>query len=460
VESPSGGRILLIVLILSFLVFALFSVADAQGLPGNSNPSNDCGCSRGDDAIPVSSGMLAPYLPRIPNLESGFLYSFGNRVSTGRFTADYLLPFHLSADSVLFGEAHAEGWGFWKRPNVDVAAAPGFTVATSDTSNRFDLSLGGGYRAMLNANTLVGVNGFYDTSHLFDTWYSSGGVGLEYAANVAGDDAIDLNFNWYGNIFNRDILVNAFRNKGNSFDIEAGYSHALFDHALDLRLKLIGYQFDIGNAVYGWRGGADLTTRDGVFALRYEYGYDRIDGDYNTVGGFVNVGFQLENLLSRESPFTFPEPVFRSPRNLWRLLGQKVNRNWHQPEAVVLARAFAEQPPPPQTPTCPNLQGLVLISNGIPAGTLFFATQIPPFTTPRVKVCWCQYLTVFTGFRLYIHDGVHPSAFQTTVLPIVPTGCSTLSAVTNPTVIFPNGAETDTNLSFGPGGGISIQVNQ
>ena len=123
----------------------------------------------------------------------------------------------------------------------------GLHDTTSDTSNRVDLSFGGGYRTMLGANTLLGVNGFYDASRLFNKWYSSGGVGLEYAANVAGDDAIDLNFNWYGNLFNRDVLVNAFRNKGNSFDVEAGYSHALFDHALDLRLKLVGYQFDIGD---------------------------------------------------------------------------------------------------------------------------------------------------------------------------------------------------------------------
>ena len=151
---------------------------------------------------------------------------------------------------------------------------------------------------------------------------------------------IDLNFNWYGNLFNRDVLVNAFRNKGNSFDVEAGYSHAMFDHSLDLRLKVIGYQFDIGTAVQGWRGGADLTTRNGVFTLRYEHGHDRVNGDYNTVGGFVTVGFQLENLLSFERPFTMPEPVFKSPRDLRRLLGLKVKRTWYQPESVVLARGY------------------------------------------------------------------------------------------------------------------------
>ena len=220
-----------------------------------------------------------------------------------------------------------------------ITTPAGFTTTTSTANNRVDLSFGGGYRTMLGAGTLLGVNGFYDTSRLFNKWYSSGGVGLEMAATVGGDDAVDVNFNWYGNLFNRDVLVNAFRNKGNSFDVEAGYSHALFDHALDLRLKLAGYQFDIGTAVQGWRGGADLTTRDGMFTLRYEHGQDRINGDYNTVGGFVTVGFQLENLLNGESPFTMPEPVFRSPRDLRRLLGLKVKRNWHQPEAVVAARS-------------------------------------------------------------------------------------------------------------------------
>jgi hypothetical protein len=289
--------------------------------------------------------MLAPFLPKIPNLELGFEYSFGKNVRTGGFTADYVLPFEQSADSVLFVEAHAEGWGFWKREPVSPAAGPVFTSIKSSTSNRIDLSLGVGYRTMAAASTLLGVNGFYDasrlgvnspynTSNLFSRWHSSGGVGLEYAANVVGDGAIDLNLNWYGNVFNRDVLINAFRNQGGSFDVEAGYSHALFNQALDLRLKLVGYQFDMGTPVRGWRGGADLTTRDGMFTVRYEHGRDPINGDYNTVGGFVNIGFQLENVLKGESPVAMPEPVFRSPRDLRRLLGLKVKRNWRQPSDV------------------------------------------------------------------------------------------------------------------------------
>jgi hypothetical protein len=345
-----------------FLLFGLIGSAAAQGIQQTpysaanevrrlgpfsglgSAPSNPLGLPGsaygppvGSDTIPLSSGMLGCYLPRIPNLEFGFLYNFGKNLRSGRFTADYVLPVNLSSDSVLFGEAHAEGWDFWKKPTVSVVAAPGFTVTTSGTSNRVDLSLGGGYRKMLGDGLLLGANAFYDSSRLFNKWYSSGGLGMEMAATVGGDDAVDVNFNWYGNLFSRNGFINAFRNRGGIFDLEAGYSHALLDHTLDLRLKVAGYQFDVGQRVSGWRGGADLTTRDGMFTVRYEHGQDPINGSYDTVGGFVNIGFQLENVLKGESPFTMPEPVFKSPRNLTRMLTQKVKRNWHQPTAVVLA---------------------------------------------------------------------------------------------------------------------------
>jgi hypothetical protein len=77
-------------------------------------------------------------------------------------------------------------------------------------------------------------------------WFSSGGVGLEFAANMGDYDMVDLNVNAYGNFFNSSGLVNAFRNKGTSYDIEGGYSHALLNQSLDLRLKLAGYQYNAG----------------------------------------------------------------------------------------------------------------------------------------------------------------------------------------------------------------------
>jgi hypothetical protein len=218
----------------------------------------------------------------------------------------------------------------------------------------------------VGGSTLVGVNGFYDTSKLYGRWYSSGGIGVEMAANGPGNSAIDLDFNYYGNIFSSEGLRNAFRNLGGSYDIEAGYSQPLFNEAFDLRIKFAGYQFNIGEAVYGWRTGADLTTRNGLFTIRYEHGHDKVNSSYNTIGAFANMGFELDNILKGESPFTMPEPIFASPRNLWWLLTGKVKRNWHQPVAVVLTRTG--QPPPspgcarfltsvamPPHPTVPNV---------------------------------------------------------------------------------------------------------
>ncbi len=53
------------------------------------------------------------------------------------------------------------------------------------------------------------------------------------------------------------------------------------------------------------------------------------------------MGFQLDNLFKGENPLTKPEPIFRSPRNIVRMLTQNVNRTWYQPAAVVGARAIS-----------------------------------------------------------------------------------------------------------------------
>jgi len=146
-------------------------------------PGTTGGLPRGADSIYISDQMLRDLLGPIPNLQVGYLYSFGNSVKSGRLTLDYLLPITLgSGNSAVFGEAHTELQDFWK-------------TVTGGANNRVDLSLGGGYRTIFNDKTLLGVNGFYDTTRLGGTWYSSGSVGFEMAALLPGNDAIDLSFN-------------------------------------------------------------------------------------------------------------------------------------------------------------------------------------------------------------------------------------------------------------------------
>jgi hypothetical protein len=288
--------------------------------------------------------MLSTILPLIPNLEIGYLYNFGDRVSTGRLTTDYVLPISIGRDAVGFGEFHGEFANF-RKAVARIFRSGDTTTSLTGFRDRIDISIGGGYRKLLNESLLIGVNGFYDTCELGGgRWFGSGGVGFEMAGLLVGNDAIDLNFNYYGDLFQgRNSIVNAFRNGTGNFDLELAYSHELGDAGPDLRLKLTGYRFDARTKVYGWNAGAQVTTRNGMFSVKAEAGRDRLNGDYYTVGGFVNVGLQMERLLAGKSPFTAPEPLFRSPRNLRRLLASKVKRNWHQPAAVVLARTTGEQ---------------------------------------------------------------------------------------------------------------------
>jgi len=126
------------------------------------------------------------------------------------------------------------------------------------------------------------------------------------------------------------VLANAFRNGPANYDIQAGYSHELWEGGPDLRLYAAGYKFSSGYGVYGGRVGAELKTRDGLFVVKYEAARDPVNKTFHTVGGFVNVGLQLSNLLRGENPFEKPEPIFKSPRNLRKWLSRSATRSGTQ----------------------------------------------------------------------------------------------------------------------------------
>jgi hypothetical protein len=346
-----------------FILF-IFGFAGAQGLPvrgerldpAPSNPLVMPGTALGtpqgwSDSLFISSGMLTGLVPPVPNLDVGFTYTFGDEISTGSFNADYLYPRHIR-DGILFAEGHVEYLGFWRDRSSagtedgtgEVFGAQGIDLVDTssrswlfDRANRLDISLGGGYRKLMGNDALVGINAFFDTSRIYPKWYSSWGWGLEAAAIIAGEGAVDLTFNYYGMQFNRNAFFNAFRNQGTSFDLEAGYSQPILDKSLDLRVKVNGYQFDTGRKTYGWRTGIDLTTRDGVFTVKYECGFDEINQTYHSISGNIRTAVQLGNLLRGESPFSLPPPVFVNPRNISNMLTRKVKRNWHQPASVLTA---------------------------------------------------------------------------------------------------------------------------
>ena len=261
--------------------------------------------------------MGASWLKDIPNLQTGYVYYSAEKWRAGYLTLDYILPIRVGANSVVFGEAHSE-----------------FQVPSMRSTRRADdqvyLSMGGGYRTILRKTTLMGINGFYDGARFARQWVSSGGAGLEWAALLPGYDALDMNFNWYGDLFNvGGAVVYQKRNGPSNFEFQAGYSHQLFEGGPDLRLYGTAYKFDDKSGVWGWQAGFELKTPNGVMSAKGETAYDHVNNSYQTVSAFVNIGFQLENLLSGRNPFAMPERIFNSPRNFNRLT-DKAKRNWQQ----------------------------------------------------------------------------------------------------------------------------------
>jgi hypothetical protein len=343
-----------------------FTPSNPLGLPGSSTAG-----LRGTDSISISSGMFQGILPKIPNLQLGYNYAFGPKFRAGTASIDYLLPFKLGAGSTIFGEAHGE----FQSLSISQPGSP---------NNSVELCLGGGYRRMFGNHTMIGLHSFFDTTKLSGVWYSSGSVGVEGAALVAGHDAIDLNFNWYGKALDSSLFMNSLGyvpvigEAGfgpANYDFQAGYSHEIYDGGPDFRLSVTGYKFDTaGSAVYGYYAGAELKSRDGMFVLKYDVGRDNINQTYQAVGAFMNVGFQLENLVAGKSPFEKPKPVFQSPRNITTLTEAKVNRNWrHTTQSAQLALlsvgSSCNPKCPPQTVTVVNKTGKTI--------TLYMNFQAP-----------------------------------------------------------------------------------
>lgn len=255
--------------------------------------------------IPLSYGLFQDILPQIPKLRLGYLYSFGKDLSWGRLTGDFFAPVGLSPSSTAFGQVHVEFQDYWKLP---------FTGA----HHRIDLSAGGGYRKLVNKNLMLGGNVFFDSTRILSDWYSSAGAGAEAAMMLPNFDVVDFSYNYYGNLSRGNHgsdgeIINGPPN----MDFELGYSHAIFARTLDFRARINAYNYDINQTLWGFKGGADLTTLNGALTLRAELGRDQLYGSYQTVGAFINIPIRLDNIFTYQSPFVFAGgPVDGSPEGV------------------------------------------------------------------------------------------------------------------------------------------------
>jgi hypothetical protein len=308
------------------------------------------GCYPDPPSYQSFSGVLLP----TPNLDVGFSYSFSDKCGVGRLSGDYLLPIVGDAYTAVFAETHLDYLTFREGTReqsvtMSTSAVPGpqgidllettSRTSTTDIGEKVDLSVGGGFRKLFSNHTMLGINAFFDTSRVLDKWYGSWGAGLEMAGSAGGDGMSDLRFNAYGPMFTKESFEGAIRKEGMGFEFDAGYSYPLFNRSIDLRLNFGGYQLDTGERVYGWKAGVEATTGNGVLTFRYEHGEDKLSSGYNLIGGSVNLVLSFEDLLSARNPISFPQPVFRSERNLPRLLTKKVARNWNQPTGLAIRKS-------------------------------------------------------------------------------------------------------------------------
>ncbi|MFH0958122.1 MAG: inverse autotransporter beta domain-containing protein [Pseudomonadota bacterium] len=358
-------------------------------------------------------GMLDGILPSIPNLQAGYLYSFGKDYSLGRFVGDLFVPWRLKWSDTFFGQAHIEFQDFWQIPD----SAP---------QHRVDLSFGGGYRKLIGPKIMVGFNAFYDSTRILGDWWSAAGVGAEMAAILANRDVLDLSYNYYGNLFRGPTYVDGEIIKGPpNMDLEAGYTTSLFERTPDLRFKINAYNYDTRQSSYGLRGGVDIMPWNGSVIMRYEIGRDQLYGSYQTVGGFINIPLNLEKIGWWDTPFVkaggpaenlpkahhhqpFPAPGVVMPLPgtpdqdyLKRLMEQPVRRQFAS--HAVSAQSIDDAHPP--TPTTFVASGdAEVVFTLYPKYTAAMLNNIKPSTIQVSASATSRGSVDITNMQLYVKD--------------------------------------------------------
>ena len=269
-----------------------------------------------------------PCCPLKPVFRSGFDFTSSTSGSSSSLMFDYFYPVDSNQCRVFFVETRFDQTAFWGQdPQWDSDALPGSRLSpTGYSSDRVDLSVGAGMRKLLPSGLIVGANAFLDSFGLDSNWHTSLGGGAEVTVLTFTDLILDLRFNAYERLFNRQVLANAYADVGPSYELRGGVSSPAFCGSWDLRLELAGYWYDIGKMVSGLRTGLELRSRDGLFTVGWEHGYDQFHGHYDVFRGFLNACFNWRNVFTCLPSFGRPESVFACRRNLRDLLSRAVGR--------------------------------------------------------------------------------------------------------------------------------------
>ncbi len=310
------------VLMLFFVIFALLDArtASSQSFPSNQfnppshrkpileglldlKPSEPLGMPPLPEAgispvnsILVDQSFFPELMIRIPNLEFGYLYAFGNGNHTSRLIIDYIVPIRVFEGDVVFFETHGRFEDF-------------FDTLGGSEDPFFRVLFGGGYRKRLTDYLMVGINGFYNTSRVQGLWYRSALGGIEVASVTVGGTKLMFNFNAHGDLFGReDGFFWTFKGIGDA-KAQLAYQTPLYvgDRSWELKLKVSRYWISrLLEPEHGGSFGAEVLSKDGVFRFAYETGYDEYTERWNTIGVYFRLGFDPMKLVAGENPFSKP----------------------------------------------------------------------------------------------------------------------------------------------------------
>ncbi|MFC1833980.1 inverse autotransporter beta domain-containing protein [Thermodesulfobacteriota bacterium] len=236
---------------------------------------------------PAGKKYLGPMqVPHRSVLTGEQSFTIGTLGNYNRSSLDFFLPLDLEPLGTLFSEVR------WEIEDP-------FHRSASPTSRRADLSLGAGLRRMLAKGWILGINWFYDSTNMGETWHSSTGFGLESVIDLEPVIGLAENHSF-------DTTINIYQ--GGGINAELGYTRAvLLDH-LDLRISASKYRFFDREFILGWKSGVELISPDQTFVIKYEYGQDSRDPSHHSISCSVSLAFQLENLFSGKNPFLKPDP--------------------------------------------------------------------------------------------------------------------------------------------------------
>jgi len=152
------------------------------------------------------------------------------------------------------------------------------------------LRFGGHLTREITNNMDLVLTGGYDATRREGTWHSGGRVGLKGVSGIGSNAFASLGVMGYFDSAG-DQLV--FASNPSGVEVVGTYGQQFWFNGPVFVVNCHGYEFGGGTTQYGWRVDGYLSTPRGLLTLNGLAGHDGLNGNYYSVGAFVNLGFNI-----------------------------------------------------------------------------------------------------------------------------------------------------------------------